>query len=142
MGKYSCVWVREKCFAPPNWFYSQPVQDAHGHSFALTTLKLLSQMEAVGLVLQKTFSTASVSLISPSAVPSTDPCPACGCSSPALDLCTLPCAAVLLFITSFFALSSACPLMSVLEVLISLADQIVPDVHSSSLFLADSLPPG
>lgn len=99
-------------------------------------------MEAAGMVLQeKKFSTALDSLISPLLSPA-EICDIHGCCSAALGLCTLPCAAVPLSITSFFALSSVCPLMSVLEVLISLADQIIPDVHSGRLFLAESLSPG
>lgn len=92
-------------------------------------------MEAAGLVLQeKKFNTASVSSAPPLSPAET--------RAQSVGLRTLPCAAVLLSVTSFFALSSACPLMSVLEVLISLADQIIPDMHSGSLFLAESLSPG
>lgn len=137
VGKYSCTWVRAKVLAPSYWFYSQPVRDAREHSFAQTALKLLSQMEAAGMVLQeKKFSTALDSLISPLLSPA-EIRDIHGCCSAALGLRTLPCAAVPLSITSFFALSSVCPLMSVLEVLVSLADQIIPDVHSGRLFLAE-----
>lgn len=142
VGKYSCMWARTKVLAPPNAFYSQPVQDVWEHSFAPTALKLLSQMEAAGMVLQeKKFSAALDSLISP-LLSSAEILTIHGCCSAALGLCTLPRAAVPLSITSFFALSSVCPLMSVLEVLISLADQIIPDVHSGRLFLTESLSPG
>lgn len=104
-----------------------------------TELKLLSQVEAVGIDFHRV---ASDSLINLLAVSSREFFCVCGCWPPPLGLHSLLCTAVLLSITSFFALSSACPLMSVLEVLISLADQIIPDVHSSSLFLAENLSPG